>query len=130
MNVRSINITNKYDIILSALIRADGMYLYARLNNEDAIFDHGQDPLYDIYEFTNREVKLEELIRTRKFRHMVGWHQLRMPPDFKNQVFFSQENKPDWKDFYAQYARKHDIKKTDIRLIGTSKDYLKTIDRI
>ena len=130
MKIKSINIIDKYDIILSALIRADGMYLYAKLNNEDSIFDHDQHPLYDIYEFTNREVKLKELIRTRKFRHMVGWHQLRMPPDFKNRVFFSQENKPDWKDFYVLYSKKRDIQKSDIRLIGTSQDNLKTIDRI
>lgn len=130
MKIKSINITNKYDIILSALIRADGMYFYAKLNNEDSVFDHDQDPLYDIYEFTNKKVMLYELVRLRRFRHMVGWHQFRMSPDFNNRTYFSKKSKPDWENFYVLYPKKRDIQKSDIRLIGTSQDNLKTIDRI
>lgn len=72
MKVESINVMGHYDIHLSGWLRAGGQYLYF-----DIVDDEADDPVYNVFEITDRSARLEALRKLQSWRHEIGWHWFR-----------------------------------------------------
>jgi hypothetical protein len=81
-----------HDIPLNGWIRVAGRRYYYRVLDAFSYY-----PLYTVWNIP-RDLRAPHMIAHRRWRHLVGWHCDRRPGEPK--LFFSSEEKPDWKSYY------------------------------
>jgi hypothetical protein len=70
--IRFINVVSYWDQPLSGWARINGRYFWFELPSQDAT--EAEEVPYTIYDAPDRSLKRYQLLRTRMFRHMVGWN--------------------------------------------------------
>lgn len=138
------NVCNHYDHNLEGWVRIQNRYYWFDLTDEDMFVSHlwwdpGEhcwEPEYDwkgsytVYDVTDRSLKRQKLLRTRLFRHMVGWHWSHPPGTSrfaKSVKSYDRTPGATFWDIVRQISFDQQGFKDSLVRVGKSTDYLRTV---